>query len=302
MSMTYRRKGEHFECFTEYTLSAHVDIPGIDIKTLHLVESIPILYGHAPTPPSQIDRSTSSVCGEFYAQNETLLREENRPKGFKQKAKALWSSDPYPTWRAEVQCHVPQHLYLNQGIPLKVFLRPRSKSNNAEIEPEVRLAVCELSLIAKTVVRSEKERLHRGHSHGEEVVAAYRVGAGRQVFSEKHDFCLEVTTGVLPADVVETFAMQNLARTYEVDVKLRFVGAGTEISVKRRLEVVVHSGVASDAVVAGPSSEVQRESLVSESLPGYAAPPVYEDVINSGDVGTERREDGVKGKGPEVVG
>lgn len=89
--------------------------------------------------------------------NELLLPEADRPTGFKQKAKAAFSSDYFPTYSFDWTCVAPRDLILGQPAVFEVRIRPREQECTAPLIPDVRLTSFNATIVAHTQVRAEKQ-------------------------------------------------------------------------------------------------------------------------------------------------
>ena len=312
MGMSYHGFAHRYDCFTEYNVSCAVSIPGIEVDIQHYVQMAPILYGMSAIPSEAANRNKKRTCNWVGVQNENLMLEEHRPHGFRQKAKAVFKSDFYPSWAAEIWCETQQNLYLNEGLTFTLSLKPSPK-NNAEIEPTVTLWLCQVELTAHTLVRAEG-LFYYPSSEGNDLAANFAVQAS-QPFSKANDWSITITTAPIQG-LVESFVTHNISRGYTMQIVVYLKLAGKEEKVRYSMPVLIHppvrgspgvadvvegsSSAASAAVAAGTSSAgVLRAE--QEQLPAYAPPPTYEDAMHSDEEDGQSEDEGGRAEGSSAV-
>ena len=70
----------------------------------------------------------------LFISNELLLPEENRPSGFRQKAKAALSSDFYPHYIFEWSVTAPQHVHVGRPMAFEIRVKVNEQASTAIVE------------------------------------------------------------------------------------------------------------------------------------------------------------------------
>jgi hypothetical protein len=324
-----------FKAFVEYRLNAEIRMPGIDIQVLGLNhgdnEGIPILYEQPGLPPSSISNSPSrSFADSISLQNEHLLPSDQRPTGFRQKAKFALSSDKYPTYLFFIRGTIPSSACVGPPLTLELGLHPDQNRCTAPVPPEVTLRWVRAELRQHITVRAEHGFFSSEESSKDSCLPLpCRIVEPQVPFGKANDHTKLVHTSAL--DAASSFSTWNICQRYTLEIKYQIHAAGKEKTMKHTLPIVVHPPVvdgagaagyaeassSSSAAAVGPPSALDSlprdlESALPPSapldpatgLPEYERPPEYDQVLDmttENDAAAESSSHGVKGKAAAVV-
>ncbi|KAF2724810.1 hypothetical protein K431DRAFT_281763 [Polychaeton citri CBS 116435] len=293
----YQGFAHHFESFVEYRIGSTAKMRDLDVAIVTQDKySEPMVLYVQPRPAEPIT-TMSSFKGTIYVRNELLMREEDRPAGFRQKAKFAFKSDSYPTYAFDWICSVPQHWYVGQPVSCEVRISPRVEECTAAVIPEVKLVDFSVQVREMTVVRAERVFLSTPESRGENTTGHYHGQLrGGNVFSKANDWTKIVTTRELD-NCTSNFRTFNISQTHSFTVSFSFLVAGKHKSFSRENPIVVHpplqqphanieaaqvgsSATARGSYVGGTPELSQRPNGtngIENALPEYERPPGYEE-------------------------
>ena len=300
-----------FKAFVEYRLNAEIRMPGIDISVLGLNqgdEGIPILYEQPRLPASEVANFKSRKFSDFITlQNEHLLPEEQRPTGFRQKAKFAFSSERYPTYQFTLRGAMPTEIFVGQPIILELNLDPDHKSCNAPVPPTVQLRWVRAGVRQYINIRAE-----HGFFSAEESNKDYHLPCvpcfivePQVPFCKANDNTKFIHTTVL--NTASSFSTYNICQRYTLEIQYGIHAAGKDKTLKHIMPVTVHppvddSGLPADAYTggyAGASSSAIPPPVLDNvtqdpqttlpppttlgpatGLPEYERPPEYHEVLD----------------------
>ena len=150
-----------FSAFIEYRIGCiikmdglHVDLcpPGKDDEVFVHYDSERSLHNPAPR---------RTVGGTVKVSNKELLDESDRPSGLKEKMKAAFSSDFYPTYTFDWTFESPLEIYNGSPTTVMVRITPRSPSVERKelVVPPVYFEQCSLEIKSITYARTGRQRL-----------------------------------------------------------------------------------------------------------------------------------------------
>ncbi|MBE7158696.1 MAG: hypothetical protein INR62_09735 [Rhodospirillales bacterium] len=221
--------------------------------------------------------------------NEFLLPENERPSGFRQKAKAAFSSDFYPHYAFTWTLVVPRYIYLGQPIPFEIQVQVREDQCTAPVIPDILLKQFTAVLSSHTIVRAEKQFISNPEA-GHDDILARLTGEhdNRRPFDKAHDWTKKITIPPLPPDrFTPSFKTVNISHTHSVEIKILLQAACKNISFEKRFlidvlppflpprqshEAAVSSSAAASALLghsAPPPPLAQEVQGVEEALPRY---------------------------------
>lgn len=292
--------------FVEYRVSASINMPGIDVE-VHGVEAenrIPaILYDQPRLPMSQASPpKTRRFTESALIQNEHLLPEDERPSGFRQKTKFLFSSEKYPTFLYDLNIVVPKEVYMGQPLVFEISIRPDLDRSTTTIQPELRISWLHAQFTAHTLVRGESHFLATPESDKEDSFPRLMATVlDKDVpFSKANDFTKVCQTHAGLGNVGTPFTTYNISVAYALKVEFRIAGAGTDVYHERHFPVTVlrtiddggqqesvgASSSAAAAVASSSTSPYMRELRnpptppKENALPQYDRPPEYDEVLD----------------------
>lgn len=286
MHLDHHAVGRHFECFTEYRVGTTASMRQIDVKiSPSSGDDERMVYYEQPYIPTDIasDPKRNTARDIARIQNEFLLPESDRPSGFKQKAKAFFSSDYYPFYHFEIRVNAPSEIHLGEPLEYMITIVP-FKSSTAPLVPKITLLGYEASIKAYTEVRSEAGGLFsvQHESHGDET-AIYASGSvdDRGPFREENDLTKTVTIPKVQG-IPSTFSTFNIIRTYKLKIKFTVEAATKTTRVEAKFPLTIlppldraqtADASSSAAPIAGPSNPVPDDER--QALPVYEQPPGY---------------------------
>jgi hypothetical protein len=321
-----------FKAFVEYRLSADVRMPGIDISVLGLNvggdEGIPILYENPRIQASEVAQFNAkprSFADSIMLQNEHLLPEEQRPTGFRQKAKFALSSDKYPTYLFTIRGTLPSDVFVGQPLILELALHPDQNRCTAPVPPAIQLKWVRASLRQYITVRAEHGFLSSEESSKDShIYVPCSIVEPNVPFSKANDHMKFVRTEVL--NTRSSFSTYNISQRYTLEVQFGVFAAGKEKTLKHTVQIVVHPPVEDAGAGAGVGGYAEASSTAAAAatamdslprdleaalpssssappldpvtgLPEYERPPEYDQVL---DMTTEN--DAAAGSGQAVKG
>lgn len=303
-SNAYRGFANHYESFVEYRVGVNVNMPRLQLIIAKPEKyDEPLVKYDRPRLPAPIRESLRPIRGREEVQNEFLLPEADRPSGFRQKSKAFFSTNFYPTYGFHWTITGPHHLYLGQPLAFEVNIKP-IESSTAVLIPEVKLQHFGVEIKAVTQVRAERQLFSSPEAHSDEIKISMRGmldDAGP--FSKANDWTKIVNTREL-RDVCSSFKTYNIAQTYKMRIRGAFTLAEKvkEFDIERA--VAIHPALAntssgggqgSSSAAAGSSSRPLGMESVEVALPEYDRPPEYEEAVD------EAAQSAVQGKKETTV-
>jgi len=291
-----------FKSFVEYRLNAEIRMPGIDISVLGLNqgdEGIPVLYEQPRIPASEVARFRSHPFADsIMLQNEHLLPEEERPTGFRQKAKFALSSEKYPTYQFTIRGSIPTEVFIGQPLTLELTLLPDQNRCTAPVPPEVQLRWVRAEVRQYINVRAE----HGFFSSEESSTNSHLPPIPCRIMEPGVPFCkANDHTKFINASVPNTpssFSTYNICQRYTLEIRYGILAAGKEKNLKHTMPITVHPPVddanghaeaSSSAAIPGLDSLPQdlEAALPSSApvdsameLPEYERPPDYDRVLD----------------------
>jgi hypothetical protein len=301
-----------FKSFVEYRLNAEIRMPGIDISVRALNqddEGIHILYEQPRLTASEVARFKSrSFMDSIMLQNEHLLPEEERPTGFRQKAKFALSSEKYPTYLFSIRGTMPTEVFVGQPLILELAVHPDQNRCTAPVPPAIQLRWVRAEVRQYITVRAE----HGFFSSEESSKTTHmpRV-SGRIVepdvpFGKSNDYTKFIHTSVLNHDVGSSFSTWNICQCYTLEIEYQIFAAGKQKTCKHTMPITVHpppvddvgaagfaeaSSSSSAAAIAPPALDSMPQDLQAAlpsssapldpatGLPEYERPPEYDQVL-----------------------
>lgn len=279
-----------YDSFIEYRVSLTVSAPHLPVSIITPDESQdPVLHYGEPRLPRPLQLKFYHEKSVARISNENLLPEEDRPSGFRQKAKAKLRDDPYPHYNFNWELTAPQEIHLGQPMAFEVVVKPREEECTAIIIPEINVKRLFAPLVGHTVVRAEKQFISSPEAgHDEQVQFLTAVPDDIRPFSKSGNWRKTFQTAALPDSVPSSFRTVNISQTYTMKLSLLFEVAGTTVAWKKELPMTVIPPVA-DGNGQVPSSSVPADSSgqagEEEAPPQYEEePPDYHEVAESGPV------------------
>ena len=277
-----------YETFVEYRVGVDVAMRGIQINIDTPDKDLePSVQYERPPSATPISGKPLLFKGYESVKNELLLPEADRPTGFKQKAKAAFSSDFYPTYSFDWSCIAPQHIHIGQPIAFEVYIRPRDKECTAVVIPEVYLSNFTVDIKAFTVVRAERQLFSSPEAYSDEPRATLKgIVDNKGPFSKANDWVKTINTKDF-VGICSEFKTYNISRRYKLKVKGVFTVAGkvkdfsqeSSIVVYPPLQSTIPSVGPSSSAIAGPSTHPFGSGNAENALPQYERPPEYEEVL-----------------------
>lgn len=263
-----------FEAFVEYQLFGSVALPGINV-TVHNprdAEGPRVMYERARLPAPPVDpRPPRLVRGMLRAQNKLLLPETDRPHGFKEKAKAAFSSTYYPVAVFSWTCYAPTQVCRGQAIPLTVRAWPRVEDCTAPTVPEIRLLRCAVKITAHTCVRSDIHILHchdaAAHVSLESWCTRTPPAGGDATATPfcEADGWAKTFNSVVVKQSPSTFKTVNIAQFYQMQISLTFALPGETKEFKHVLPITIHPPVRLQQALTQSQSQLGVGGLPSNS-------------------------------------
>lgn len=266
-----------------YRVGCQIGMPGIDVKTVGPEgDSRPIILYGLPRPTRALvtgHRATSQSTARV--QNEYLLPEDQRPQGFKQKAKAIFTSSHFPEFATDVKIAYQQYIYPGQKLKFDIVLRHRDKSIGSEI-PEVVLEKFECDFRAYTIVDVSERLIGPPQCIDRRTVQTLVCHTKMsQKIVKADDYSFSITTDPLKNNVC-SFAHHKVSRQYLHRIQMQFTIANESVKTKCECPVIL---------VPPPTDSVATEAAAPEeaSLPSYMQPPPDDEQLPAyGEAGSSR--------------
>jgi len=288
-----------FTAFTEYRVGTTVRMPNIDIKVGAIDEhSEPaVMYERPRIKPEVMLQRYQEWKESCKVQNEHLVPEDDRASGFKQKAKAMFSSNYYPEYHFDIHTKYPCQIYLGQPMTFEIRVRPKEDLCTAPVNPDITMCAFNADIHAHTEARAETVFFTHPESSGNECVAKMtgRLNDSKAPFSKESDYTKVITTPAV-LGMPTSFSTFNICRRYTLELKYTIIAATKPFKISRIIPIVILPplDLPSEAAVAGPSSRPMQDSAAP--LPQYERPPEYHEVVendtqaggNLGDTGSGR--------------
>ncbi|KXT06924.1 hypothetical protein AC578_7157 [Pseudocercospora eumusae] len=257
-----------------HQIGAQVTMPGIDIKTdIPSGDDRPPIRLELPRPPrALVERNKTTFIQNARVQNEYLLPEEERPQGFKQKAKAVFTSSHFPEFVVDVQCTYQQYIHPGQQLTFEVVLRRNDRKSTAEVFPDATLEGFQCDLRAYTIVDVSNRLIGSPQCIDTRTV---QILAGHSRLSKQlnkeSDYSIAIMTDPVMQNV-SSFAHQKVSRQYLLRIAMQLKLAKESVKVRKECPVILlpppeDSG--SDEALAGPSQSYIRPPPDDEYLPAY---------------------------------
>ena len=283
---SYYGFSNRYESFVEYRIGVQVAMPRLQIiiaKPEKYDEAL--VYYEGPRLHAAINETLQPRYGRDSVKNEFLLPEADRPTGFRQKAKAAFSSDYYPTYAFDWFVTGPAHLYLGQPMVFQVRIKPRENECTAIVIPDVQLSHFSVEIRAITDVRAERQIFSTPESHSDEVKATLRgVPDSAGPFSKANDWSKTINTHKLTG-LCSTFRTYNISQSYSMKIRGAFTLAGKTKEFDIDKSVTIHPPIetaneGSSSAAAGSSSQPFGMGDMDAALPQYDRPPEYDDAVD----------------------
>ncbi|KAM0716457.1 hypothetical protein Q7P37_007902 [Cladosporium fusiforme] len=316
----FRGFSKSTEAFVEYRVSASMRMPGInvEIRGFEGEHQIPaILYEQPRAPMSQaITPRTQRFSQTAMLQNEYLLPEEERPSGFRQKTKFMFSSEKYPIYMYSVIITAPTDVYLGQPLVFEFSIRPNLETSTTSINPDLRIGQVSAKFTAYTVARCEHNFFTTPESDSDEALPRLPAEVLDQAtpFGKSNDYTKVAHTRVGLTNTCSPFTTYNISRNYSFKLNFKISGAGKDEWFERRMPITVHPPLDDGSVMlsapglhtahglaqassssarpvststAGSSTSPHMRELPKpptppkvDGLPQYDRPPEYDEVLD----------------------
>jgi hypothetical protein len=320
-----------FVAFVEYRIGASMRMPGIDveIRGLDCEETRPsVLYKQPPPPAAEmLQQKTLQYSHTVNLKNENLLPEDDRPSGFRQKTKFVFSSQQYPTYMFDIVSTVPAEIFIGQPMVFELSVHPNIKQCTAPLPPQIELVSFYAWLKSRVDIRAEYGFLSAEEAHHNNRLPAMSTQIlDKEVpFSKANDHKKIIRTRPL-SELQSSFSTYNICQRYTLEVEYVVVAAGKRKSFRREVPVTINGPICDGSTVDFPAWPVDREQVEASSstvtvtasrgsaelspprattdhatvLPEYERPPEYDVVL---DTTTENGGpyDGGLGKGKAPV-
>ncbi|KAK4499550.1 hypothetical protein PRZ48_010066 [Zasmidium cellare] len=273
-----------------YQLGARVEMPGIDIRVnVPEGDSAPQVRYDIPRPPlSYITNNTSVFSHRASVQNEHLLPESHRPSGFKQKAKAVFSSSQFPVFTFDVFCTDQRNIHPGQRLTFNVRIirnDAKSSSTDGDFFPTMILESFKADVKSATVVDASSRIIGSSQCYDSRTAQSLSCKTTLPIEFRK-EWSADITTGPI-LNHTSSFEHAKTSRTYKLKVSLSFKIANKSIKVVKECPVTMLpppldlgvQGLKIEAppppIEAGPSGT--RDGDEHEDAP----PPTYEEAGSS---------------------
>lgn len=273
MAISARGYRHHFECFVAYAVNANASMPGIQADFNPITE-LTVLYSPdgalAVTPAPLPLPSVRRIC---IVQNKALLPEEERPKGFKQNAKALFSSDYYPKFVFNAYAKLPDYLQIGEQPKMQIRITPEPEQSNVASIPTVEIKYIAIKIKGQTAVRAERAIWRERSQQGSETMYVNSIQVKNAMFRKETDWTLDIAAKALPTSLQPSFATYNIARQYELDIDIRLTCATQEFELRRRyiLPILPYTRASINGQGEAGSSHAASAPtyMADEQLPSY---------------------------------
>jgi hypothetical protein len=316
-----------FVAFVEYRIGASMRMPGIDveIRGLDNEETRPAVLYEQPPPPvaEMLQQKIQQYSHTVNLKNENLLSEDDRPSGFRQKAKFMLSSQQYPTYMFDIVTTVPAEVFIGQPMVFELSVHPNIKQCTAPPPPpQVELVSFYASLKSRVEIRAEYGFLSAEEAHNNNRLPAMST----QILDKEVPFCKAndhtkvIRTRPL-SEVQSSFSTYNICQRYTLEVEYVIFAAGKRKSFKREVPITIHGPTHDGSTAHFPAMPVNGEQVEASSstaaaasqgslhptttdhatvLPEYERPPEY-DVVLGTTTENDEPHDSVLGKGKASV-
>ncbi|KAL9089588.1 MAG: hypothetical protein Q9159_002466 [Coniocarpon cinnabarinum] len=240
-------------CFVEYKLSATVlmmNMPSVVVLRNQFPTSIYYRRKHLGAEPVLSSQRTETNVSSV--SNAMLLPEEGRPQTFKQKTKAFFKSDAYPTFRFETTTTCPTAIHVGTPLEFTINIKPcdliNTEGHAATIRPCIELMRLVVEIKASIAIRCEGSWV--GSTHGwtllkPEYTIAKGLGKVLAVFDDERGWKHIVKASPLPPSMMPDFDTYNISVRHTISVRWELrcagkefhIGAGTFNAVKRNLTI-----------------------------------------------------------------
>jgi hypothetical protein len=265
-----------FKSFVEYLLNAEIRMPGIDISVLMINQNqgddgVPILY-------EQPRLSTSSIANfqprpftdSITLQNEHLLPEDQRPTGFRQKAKFALSSDKYPTYSFSLKGTIPTDVFIGTPLTLSLALHPDTSRSTAPVPPAITLRWLRAEARQYITVRAEHGFFSSEESSKDTHLPLARgtIVEPEVPFCKGNDYTKVVHANVFKHDVGSSFSTWNICQMYTLEVEYQIHAAGKFKTCRHTVPITVHPPPVDDG---GAAAYAEASSSAAAVVPPAAA-------------------------------
>lgn len=277
----------HYDSYIEYRIGADIYVPHVSVGILMPQKYNEPLICYAPAPsPLLPQRTFYQPSRRIVVRDELLLPEEQRPSGFRQKAKARLSENYYPRFTFDWKLVAPQQVHVGQPMAFEISVRVRERDCTALVVPEIRVSSFVVSLTGMTTVRAEKQWFSTPEAdHEDSLVTLRGVLDDSGPFSKAGDWKKTINTAALPETIAPSFRTVNISQTHFIRLRMGISVVGKTFPSEIQFNVDVlpptagGSSIASSAnpgVAAGPSSQPRVMQQPDEPLPRYEdVPPDY---------------------------
>ena len=268
--------------FVEYWVDVRVTVPGLHVAACAPEEGAgPRVLYEPPGPLAPPAPKAHQVKGSLFVQNVHLLPEEERPRGFRQKVRASFSSSSdLPTATFSWSLTAPTQMSRGDPIELAVCVKPNPARSTAPITPDVRLVRCAVSITAFSAMRSEINLMHSHEStHSVDHVCAVPSLVNSAPFSADADWTINIVAHP-PKNLPSSFKSVNIAQFYRMKVHLKFLLAGETFEYVRPISLAIFPPVTS-LLPAPDALPVVEDGGEEPVLPSYGEatdplpPPEY---------------------------
>jgi hypothetical protein len=286
---SYSGFAHRYDCFVEYRVGVNVAMPRLRVIVAKPEKyDEPLIHYERPKPHFTINERPAPRTGFESVKNEFLLPEEDRPTGFKARAKAAFSLDYYPTYAFAWFLNGPQHLYLGQPLVFEMSIRPSEKVCTAVLVPDVHLTSFQVEIRAVVDVRAERQLFSSPESSSdEEKLRLKGVLQDNKPFSKANDWTKAINTRDLRG-VCSAFQSPNISLRYRMRVRGTFTFANKHKEFEKDYSVTIHPPIelgnaslweASSSAAGGSSSQPLGLESLEATLPEYDRPPEYDEAI-----------------------
>ncbi|CAK4023668.1 Hypothetical predicted protein [Lecanosticta acicola] len=225
----------------KYFLGVHVDLPGIDVKVNVPKQRLqPELKFDLPRPPKDLFESNLSTFTErAVLQSSNLLPEDQRPQGFKQKAKAVFSSSHFPKLALDVSCTQWHYICPGHNPSFEIVVRRSNNDSTSPTFPEVSLEFFRVKLVAYTSANTAQRVRGKPLCSDNDIVQRLECRTNLPLtYSKANDYTHRV--GVDPiAQLPSSFKHLKVSRSYQFKITMHFKVAEETVKVKKKHPVVL---------------------------------------------------------------
>lgn len=263
-----------------YTLTLQVRMTGIEvqIEVVNRGRKEIVYYDQPKVPASRaINYLTQSHAFEqqLTAQHDSLRPPEARPRGIRDKTKALLKPTEPPKYVFTVRCfHVPQHAFIGQPIEFDISIASHSSSTTTT-PPAVFLDSCNIALVAYTsgMQPSNIEILRNRNVD---------ISHPPRPFSSTYGWSRGIDVGTL-SYVPSTFRCGKIARSYKLRITIVFSVGKQNLHLRRDMPLEVHPPLHRSSYDDDddPDGSSRARGRFAETLPAYEEEraPAYEEIV-----------------------